>query len=113
MAATGSGEYHFGDIPTDLIEVEDTPLSRRADFVLGVNGHSMEPTYNDGDKVLIRKTSNIPVGQIGVFIRERQYYLKKLGRDRLISHNEDKKQYPDILIDDRRIDLVGEVLGRI
>ncbi len=113
MASAGSGEYLFDDIPTDLIEVEDTPLSRKADFVLGVNGRSMEPTYNDGDKVLVRKTSDIPVGQIGVFTVDGKCYIKEHGKDRLISHNEDKETYPDILPDEGGIVIVGEVLGRI
>lgn len=113
MASAGRGEYLFDDIPTDLIEVEDTPLSRRADFVLGVNGRSMEPTYNDGDKVLVRKTSDVPVGQIGVFIVEGKCYIKELGKDRLISHNEDKETYPDIFPDEGGIDIVGEVLGKV
>ncbi len=113
MASAGSGEYLFDDIPTDLIEVEDTPLSRKADFVLGVNGRSMEPTYNDGDKVLVRKTSDIPVGQIGVFTVDGKCYIKELGKNRLISHNEDKETYPDILPDEGGIVIVGEVLGRV
>lgn len=113
MASAGSGEYLFEDIPTDLIEVEDTPLSRKADFVLGVNGHSMEPTYYDGDKVLVRKTSDVPVGNIGVFIKDGKCYIKELGKNRLISHNEDKKRYPDILPDEKPIDTIGEVLGKI
>lgn len=113
MASAGSGEYLFEDIPTDLIEVEDTPLSRKADFVLGVNGHSMEPTYYDGDKVLVRKTSDVPVGHIGVFIKDGKCYIKELGKNRLISHNEDKKRYPDILPDEKPIDTIGEVLGKI
>ncbi len=113
MASAGSGEYLFDDIPTDLIEVEDTPLSQKADFVLGVNGRSMEPTYNDGDNILVRKTSDVPIGHIGVFIRGNHCYIKELGEDRLISHNEDKETYPDIYPDDEPIGVVGEVLGKI
>ena len=113
MASAGSGEYLFDDIPTDLIEVEDTPLSRKADFVLGVNGQSMEPTYHDGDKVLVRKATNIPIGHIGVFTKGSQCYIKELGEDRLISHNEDKERYPDIYPDEEPINTVGEVLGKI
>lgn len=113
MASAGSGEYLFDDIPTDLIEVEDTPLSRKADFVLGVNGHSMEPTYYDGDNVLVRKTSDVPIGHIGIFIKGSNCYIKELGEDRLISHNEDKDTYPDIYPDDEPIGVVGEVLGKV
>lgn len=113
MASAGNGEYLFDDIPTDLIEVENTPLSRKADFVLGINGHSMEPTYYDGDKVLVRKTSDVPVGKIGVFTKNGECYIKELGKDRLISHNKDKKLYPDILPDGKPIDTIGEVLGKV
>lgn len=113
MASAGSGEFLFNEIPTDIIEVLDTPLSRRANFVLGVNGHSMESTYFDGDKVLVEKSHNVPVGEIGVFIREGECFIKEAGKDRLISHNEDKEKYPDIIPDEREIDTVGIVLGRV
>lgn len=113
MASAGSGEYLFSDIPTNIIEVPDTPLSRRANFVLGVNGHSMETTFFDGDNVLVEKTNNVPIGEIGVFIREGECFIKEAGKDRLISHNEDKEKYPDIIPDEREINTVGVVLGRV
>lgn len=113
MASAGSGEFLFQDIPTDVIAVPDTPLSRRADFVIGVNGQSMEPTYFDGDKVLVEKTNSISIGEIGIFIAGTECFIKEAGKDRLISHNEDKEKYPDIIPDERRIDTVGRVLGRI
>ena len=43
FASAGGGAYLFDDIPTDMIEVEDTPTARKADFVIGVDGDSMEP----------------------------------------------------------------------
>lgn len=113
MASAGSGEYLFSEIPTDVIEVPDTTLSRRANFVLGVNGNSMETTYFDGDKVLVEKAQDVPIGAIGVFIREGECFIKEAGKDRLISHNEDKERYPDIIPDERRIDTVGIVLGKV
>lgn len=113
MASAGSGEYLFNDIPTVVIEVPDTPLSSRADFVLGVNGRSMENTFFDGDKVLVKKTPDVPVGEIGVFIRGGDCFIKEAGEDRLISHNEDKEIYPDIIPDERGIITVGIVLGKV
>lgn len=112
MASAGSGEYLFDDIPTTLIEVEDTPISRKADFVLGVNGGSMFPTYKDGEKVFVMKASEIATGRIGVFTIGNDCFIKELGIDRLISHNEDKELYPDILsVDGAK--LVGEVIGKV
>ena len=113
MASAGRGEYLFSDIPTEVIAVPDTPLSRRADFVIGVSGRSMEDTYFDGDKVLVEKTHTVPIGKIGIFIRGNECFIKEAGKDRLISHNEDKEQYPDIIPDDRRIDTIGIVLGKV
>lgn len=113
MASAGRGEYLFSDIPTDVIAVPDTPLSRRADFVIGVNGRSMEDTYFDGDKVLVEKTQDVPVGKIGIFIRGSECFIKEVGEDRLISHNIDKERYPDIIPDERRIDAIGIVLGKV
>lgn len=113
MASAGSGEFLFPDIPTDVIAVPDTTLSRRADFVIGVNGQSMEPTYFDGDKVLVEKTNSVSIGEIGIFIVGTECFIKEAGKDKLISHNDDKEKYPDIIPDERRIDTVGRVLGRI
>ena len=113
MASAGRGEYLFSDIPTEVIPVPDTPLSRRADFVIGVSGRSMENTYFDGDKVLVEKAQDVPLGKIGIFIRGDECFIKEAGIDRLISHNEDKEQYPDILPDERRIDTIGIVLGKV
>lgn len=109
MASAGSGEYLFDDIPTDLIEVPDCPMAHKADFVIGVTGHSMEPTYCDGDKVYVKKMAEIPTGSIGIFVRGNECFIKELGVDRLISHN---KKYPDIPASED-IRLVGKVLGKV
>ncbi len=111
IASAGSGEYLFDDIPTDTITVENTPVSDEADFVIGVNGQSMEPTYYDGELVFVKKASSIPVGEIGIFTKGNECFIKELGKDRLISHNADKVRYPDIL-PDGEIRLVGAVLGK-
>ena len=113
MASAGRGEYLFSDIPTEVIAVPDTPLSRKAAFVIGVSGRSMEDTYFDGDKVLVEKTHNVPIGEIGIFIRETECFIKEVGENRLISHNKNKEQYPDIIPDERRIDTIGIVLGKV
>lgn len=109
LASAGSGEYLFDSIPTDTIEVPITALSEQADFVIGVNGHSMEPIYNDGEKVYVAITDEIPTGSIGIFIKGSECYIKELGHEKLISHN---KAYPDIPGTDE-IKLVGRVLGKV
>jgi len=109
MAAAGKGMIMFDDIPTDLIDVPDTSLSRKADFIIGVNGESMEPTFHDGDKVYVEKMNEIPTGSIGIFISGSECYIKELGVDRLVSHN---KEYDDIPANPE-IRCVGLVLGKV
>ena len=110
LASAGSGDYLFDDIPTDFIRVRSTAISRQADFVIGVNGRSMEDTYHDGDRVFVKKLTEIDIGDIGVFTRGNDCFIKELGTDRLISHNQDKDAYPDIPASND-IRLVGKVLG--
>lgn len=112
LASAGSGEYLFDDIPTDMIEVADTPTARQADFAIGVDGHSMEPDFYDGEKVFVKKTSDLNIGDIGIFLKGENCYIKELGKDRLISHNPDKDNYPDIIADET-ITVVGKVLGKV
>lgn len=109
LASAGSGEYLFDNIPTDTIEVPITPLSEQADFVIGVNGRSMESTYYDGDKVYVKITDEIPIGCIGLFTRGNECFIKELGINCLKSHNE---EYTDIPASND-IRLVGEVLGKV
>ena len=109
FASAGGGAYLFDDIPTDMIEVEDTPTARKADFVIGVDGDSMEPDFYDGDKIFVKKTTDLTVGDIGIFLKGSDCYIKELGEDRLISRN---KSYTDIYPDEE-IRRIGKVLGKV
>lgn len=108
VASAGNGEYLFDDIPSDLIGVKDTPMARQADFVLGVIGDSMEPTYHDGDRVFVEKTDMVEIGEIGIFFVGSQCYIKEAGIDGLVSHN---KKY-DTIPGTENIRCVGRVLGK-
>lgn len=110
-ASAGNGEYLFDDLDKTSITLPDTPLNNKADLVIAVRGHSMEPTYYDGDKLLVKKQSELNVGDIGVFIINGESFVKELGKDRLISHN---KQYQDIHCNDYdKMVTVGKVIGSI
>ena len=110
-ASAGNGEYLFDDLDCTAITLPDTPLNNNADLVIAVRGHSMEPTYYDGDKLLVKKQSELNVGDIGVFIINGESFVKELGKDRLISHN---KQYQDIHCNDYdKMVTVGKVIGSI
>lgn len=111
LASAGTGEYLFSGIPTDTIEVPITPVSELADFVVGVNGDSMEPTYYDGDKVYVEELGpdELSVGEIGIFMIDNECYIKEVGDGKLISHN---KKYRAIK-DERNVRAIGRVLGKV
>ena len=105
--SAGTGLFVFDDIPTQVIQVP--AKYKDADFVIGVSGDSMEPTYYSGDKVAVIKTTRIEVGEIGVFMVDGNGYIKELGDGALISHNE---AYPDVDLTDNTV-CVGKVLGKV
>ncbi len=105
IACAGNG-FYFDDIPTDTIEA---PYLPGADFIIGVNGDSMEPTYKDGDLVYVEKKQIIEIGEIGVFILNNECFIKEAGEDGLISHN---KKY-DLIPGTEKIQCIGKVLGKV
>ena len=93
------------------IEIPDTPESRRADFALTIKGNSMEPTYFDGEIVLVKAQPAVDIGETGIFIVNGSGYIKKNGGDRLISVN---PEYKDILFSEGDIiSCAGKVIGCI
>lgn len=90
------------------IEVVDTPEARQADFAVEVEGASMEPDYYDGDIVYISLASEIPAGQVGLFIQNGKGYIKEAGNGRIISRN---PEYEDIYPTDGDIECKGRVIG--
>lgn len=91
----------------EKVSVPLTPESRKADFILRVDGDSMEPKFSNGDYLLVRKQPAVDIGQIGIFDVDGKGYVKKYGGDRLISLN---PKYKDIsTTDDSRC--FGLVLG--
>lgn len=105
IACAGTG-FYFDDIPTDTIEA---PYMNGADFIIGVSGDSMEPTYHDGEKLYIQKVRELTLGDVGIFTIHNECFVKELGERGLISRNPD---YDDIEgTEDVR--LIGRVLGKV
>ena len=90
------------------IDVVDTPEARRADFAVEVEGRSMEPDFYDGDIVYIELASEVPVGQVGLFIQNGKGYIKEAGNGHIISRN---PKYDDIYPEDGEIECKGRVIG--
>lgn len=108
--SAGTGEF-LSDGRCVEVTVDETPLTERADFILRVSGDSMEPTYYDGDKVLVENAAELNVGEIGIFILNGQGYIKEYRSEGLLSHN---KKYGIIKIGENdRCEVVGRVIGKI
>lgn len=108
IASAGTGQFVFDDIPPEMIEVENNHINMQADFAVGVNGDSMEPTYSDGDVLLIKKQHSLNKGDIGIFMIDGEAFVKEYAGDVLKSHN---KAYPDILVSENTVCL-GKVIGK-
>ena len=82
-----------------------------ADEVITVTGDSMEPTYSDGDQLLVQYSEQINPGQIGIFIADGEGLVKEYQPDGLHSHN---PAYPvRHFSEDDNVRCVGIVLGKL
>lgn len=105
IASAGTG-FYFDDIPSDTIEA---PYCKGADFVIGVNGDSMEPDYHDGDKLYIQKATSLSIGDVGIFTVWGECFVKELGEHGLISRNPEYDDIPE----SEDVRLIGRVLGKV
>ena len=105
--SAGTGNPLDEEYPEKIDLAEQPP--KGTDFIVRVSGDSMEPTYHDGDKLFVKEQPSIEVGVIGIFVVNGNAYVKELGIDKLISHNE---KYPDIIINEYITSkCCGKVLG--
>jgi len=80
-----------------------------ADYIIKVSGDSMQPTFEGGDKVYVKKTYELNYGDIGIFQRGNELFIKEYRKDGMISHN---KKYK-IIKDTEDVIIVGKVLGKV
>ena len=88
--SAGTGNILDSDLAEELL-VPESAEAEQADFVISVGGDSMEPTYHDGDKVFVEKCDSVDIGEVGIFVVNGDVYIKALGNQCLISHNEKYK----------------------
>ena len=108
IAAAGTS-VEFSDIAAGVRAYPENELNKNADYVIGVRGDSMEPEYSDGDIVYVQKTDHIEIGDIGIFQKGNNIYIKKAGENGLISLN---SNYPPLTAGGDRIIVLGKVLGK-
>ena len=108
-ASAGAGEY-LSEGNYEPREYPDTPQARQADVVIPVSGRSMEPLFHDGDELYVRKQPSVEIGEIGIFIKNGEGFVKEAGEGKLISLNPD---YDDIYTNGEPIVCFGKVLGKV
>lgn len=108
IAAAGTS-YGFDDITSGTMEVPLNKANESADYTIGVNGDSMEPTYYDGDIVYVQKATHLDVGDVGIFQKDNCIYIKEVGENGLLSHNENYKP----MTNGGDVICLGKVLGRV
>lgn len=110
-ASAGTGSWLFDETPVEYTNVPKTEKTSAADFMLEVRGDSMQPKFSDGDRVLVKSSESIYEGEIGVFILNNESYIKKMGRNELISLNPAYNSIKLTEYDDIRC--AGKVLGTL
>ncbi|CAI3488788.1 LexA family transcriptional regulator [Enterococcus cecorum] len=94
VVSAGTGEWQDGTLKE---EVEYDGQIPNHDYVVRVNGDSMQPLFEDNQILFIRKTNDVRDGQIIVCTLNNETYVKKIMGNRLVSLN---KKYDDIQINE-------------
>ena len=110
LASAGRGEY-LNEENSEQWRIELNSYTRHADFCVTVSGDSMEPTFKDGDIVLVHAQDSIDTGDIGLFSVNGEGYIKEASEGVLVSHNE---SYENIVIgSEDGVTCFGKVLGKL
>lgn len=109
--SAGIGNYLPDDIDESAIMVPDTPKTRRADYVLKVDGKSMEPEYMDGDLVLVKKQDQVDIGEVGIYLVDGEALIKEAQNGYLHSLN---PEFGNIeLNENSEVHCMGKVIGKL
>jgi len=112
LQSLSAGTGTFGDDDTFTeINYPDDKVPDGTDFASKISGDSMEPTYYDGDIVFYKLTECLKEGEIGVFRKNNERFIKEYRNGGLVSHN---SEY-DVIVPgmDDHIEIIGKVLGKL
>lgn len=107
LVSAGTGQYIVDEIPNETVKVDAIKYGK-ADYAIKVKGDSMQPTYYDGDTLIVERNAVPDTNETGVFIVDGQSYVKRQGPNSLISDN---KAYPNVKGNEGLC--MGTVLGKI
>lgn len=108
--SAGTGSIGDDDQFTE-INYPDEKVPDGTELASKINGDSMEPTYFDGDIVFYELTCHLNEGDIGVFRKNGENFIKEYSRKGLISHNPAYKMIVPGM--DDHIETIGKVLGKL
>ena len=106
--SAGTGLYLFENAP-EKVNVVESPEAIQSDFIVPVSGNSMEPKFKDGSHVFVKAMPRIQQGEVGIFVKNGEAYIKVLGDRTLISINTDYS--PIEIKDGDNVVCVGKVMG--
>lgn len=110
-AAAGVGAPMDGESGYSEVYVHKNALREKCDFIVRVNGESMEPLFADGSMVYVQRTQELSYGDIGLFVVNGESYIKQYRAEGLLSLN---PAFPLIPISDgSSVLVVGRVIGAV
>ncbi len=101
----------LGEAQGEKIVLLADPETERADEVITVCGRSMEPTFYDGDRVLVQHTKELREGEIGIFLVDNEGYIKEYRKDGLHSHNPEYRTMT--FHEEQSVRCLGRVIGKL
>lgn len=110
-ACAGSGNYLDSSHDVRYTYLYNCYSVGMADEIITVAGNSMEPTFHDGDKLLVQHTKTVRPGEVGIFIWNGEGLVKEYQRDGLYPHNKDYAVIRPNENDDLRC--IGRVMGAV
>ena len=108
--SAGLGVFLDSD-SAETLEIKLTKTTAQADFALRISGDSMEPTFSNGEIILVKKQESVERGELGVFIGDGEGYFKRFMGDCLRSLN---PSYDDIPLSRfKTLSCCGKVIGQL
>lgn len=110
-ASAGRGSFLDDNEYYETVDVRATRVSLGADYAVKVQGNSMEPMFDDGDILLVRRQQSVEIGDLGIFVGDGEGYFKRYIGRYLRSFN---PAYADILISNfSEFRCYGKVIGQM
>lgn len=93
----------------ETVYTRTSKASAASDWIMKVNGDSMEPVYPQGCFVYVAHGEEVPLGEVGVFLVDGSYVMKEHREDGLYSYRAKRRNY--LFSEDSEIRPFGRVMG--